>query len=105
MSEFVRALEAQSLSAERLRQLLEGAQRGDLEAQVGLRGALDANPELWQRYRDLAAHAETAWIERAGGLDPVLKQAMAGKVAELKAELAGPSPTPLERLLVERVAA
>jgi len=53
----------------------------------------------------LAAQAERAWIELAAGPDLLAREALARQLAALKTELAGPAPTPLERLLVERIAA
>src|SRR3954447_18373754 len=88
-----------------LRAALERAQRGDREALPALRSALDAHPEVWQQFGDLAAHAERSWVELIAGPDLALAEALGRKVAALKAELAGPAPTPLERLLVGRGAA
>jgi hypothetical protein len=54
---------------------------------------------------DLAWQAEQSLIRAAVGEDLAAREALTRKLGLLRAELAGPSPTPLERLLVERVAA
>jgi hypothetical protein len=89
-----------------LRALLERARRGDPGALPGLRVALDADPSLWQEAGDLAARAEQAWVGLAcGSHNLYAREALARRLAALKAELAGPRPSPVERLLVERIAA
>ena len=88
-----------------LGRLLEAARRGDAEVLPALRVALDENPELWRFTGDLAAHAERGWVELAAGPDLLAREALTRQLAALKTELAGPAPTPLERLLVERIAA
>jgi hypothetical protein len=52
----------------------------------------------------IAAAAERAWLRRICPDAPGDRAALAGQMAELRAELSGPEPPPLERLLVERVA-
>jgi len=68
------------------------------------RGAeLDANSELRKSRLDLAAQNEQAWINRIACPDKQLKEALIQKVSAMKAELAGPRASLLERLLVDRV--
>ena len=88
-----------------LARLLDRARRGDPAALPALRAVLEEHPEVWRHAGDLAAHAERAWVELAVGPDLLAREALTRHLAALKAELAGPAPTPLERLLVERVAA
>jgi hypothetical protein len=87
------------------RELLGRAERGDRSTLPELRRLLDDNPQVWRRLGDLAAHAEAAWADLACGDNLVLREALARKLAELKADLGGSAPTPLVRLLAERVAA
>jgi hypothetical protein len=54
---------------------------------------------------DLARQAELSLIRAAAGQNVAWREALARKLQLLRAELAGPEPAPLERLLVERVAA
>ena len=88
-----------------VRALLERARGGDAEALPGLRAALDGRPELWRAYGDLAAHARSAWVNLISGPDLGLGEALSRRAAELRAELAGPAPTPIEALLAERAVA
>ena len=88
-----------------IRALLTRAAQGDREALPELRAVLDRRPELWRTLGDLAAHVELAWVAEIAGANPALAEVLARKVAALKRELGGPSPSPLERLLVDRVAA
>ncbi|HVK15146.1 MAG TPA: hypothetical protein VM597_40780 [Gemmataceae bacterium] len=85
--------------------LVRRAQQGDRSAVPGLRKLLDADPELWRHYGDLAGHAKSAWLDLLAGPDLALREAAERKVAELEEELAGPDPSPLERVLAQRAAA
>jgi hypothetical protein len=88
-----------------LAQLLKRAEAGDRSVLPQLRRALDGDPDLWRGYGDLAAHAEASLAMLAAGPNLLLAESLKRKLAELKAELGGESPSPLERLLVERVTA
>jgi hypothetical protein len=66
---------------------------------------LDQHPEIWRHIGDLAVQVEIAWVDLICGKDDGMKECVLRKVRELKAELGGPSPSPLERLLAERVTA
>jgi hypothetical protein len=88
---------------ERLRRLVERAERGDETVLPELRVALDANPWCWQRYGDLSKQSQAAWLQLIAGRNLLLLESTQRKAAQLRAELAGPQPTPLERLLVERI--
>src|SRR5262245_49788220 len=54
---------------------------------------------------DLARQAELSLIQAAAGDSLSFKEALIRKLELLRAELAGPNPSPVERLLVERVVA
>jgi hypothetical protein len=86
-------------------ELLDRARRGDLEVLPELRAFLDDRPEIWRTFGDVAAHARAAWIALIAGDDLALAQSTARKADALRAEVAGPSPTPLEALLAERIVA
>ncbi len=83
----------------RLRRL---ADRGDEKAMVELREELNARPYLWE-VGNMATQAEIALTEVITGGSKFLKEATNKKLDDLKDELMGPAPTPLERLLVARV--
>jgi hypothetical protein len=88
-----------------IRDLLRRAAGGAQGALPELRSVLDNRPELWRRLGDLAAHVELAWVGEVAGPNPALAEVLTRKVADLKRELGGPTPSPLERLLVDRIAA
>lgn len=89
---------------ERLGPLLVRAEQGDPTALPAVREALDRLPQLWQHYGDLALHARQAWVDRAAGGNLLLREALDRKVEAVRAELAGPEASPLERLLAEQIA-
>jgi hypothetical protein len=88
---------------EQLRDLVRRAHEGDAGVLPRLRRLLDERPELWEQAGDLARHAEQALLELVAGRSLFAREAVERKLAGLKAELAGPGATPLERLLVDRV--
>jgi hypothetical protein len=88
-----------------LAQLLKRAEAGDRSVLPQLRRALDGAPDLWRGYGDLAAHAEASLAMLAAGPNLLLAESLKRRLAELKAELGGESPSPLEKLLAERITA
>jgi hypothetical protein len=90
---------------EEIRSLLERARGGDASELAALRQALDRHPAIWQAFGDLAAHARDAWINLIGGVDVALKESLGRQIEALKSDLAGPDPSPLETLLIERIVA
>jgi len=79
--------------------------RGDLSAVPALRRVFDADPTLWQKVGDLAAQAQETWLVVIAGTDLSLKEAARCKLDEMREELASVSPTPIEKLLIERILA
>jgi hypothetical protein len=96
---------AGSTAAEDLEQLVRRAERGDESALPELRRLLDREPALWRFAGDMGRIAEDSLVALAAGPNLLLKEALGRRLAELKAELAGADPSPLDRLLAERVAA
>jgi hypothetical protein len=92
-------------SEDEIRCLLERARAGDPAELEALGQAMDRHPRIWQEYGDLAGHAQDAWIDLIAGMDLALKESLGRQVEAMTAELGGPDPTPLEVLLVERIAA
>ena len=88
-----------------LAQLLKKAEAGDRSVLPQLRRVLDGDPDLWRGYGNLAAHAEASLAMLAAGPNLLLAESLRRKLAELKAELGGESPSPLEKLLAERISA
>ncbi len=86
-----------------LQDLVERAKSGDRSAVPRLREYLDRNPQLWRNSGSIAVQAQAAWINGTVGPDLHLRECMSKQINEMKAELCGDSPTPLEALLVERI--
>lgn len=84
---------------ERMRQR---ANRGDRKAQAALTKYLDAHG-LWDRFGDLADHAEMNLIATVSGSEWLSGQAIKRKAAKMRDELAGSSPTLLETMAVRRL--
>ena len=87
-----------------LTELVEAAKRNDHEAVPKIKTLLDENPEIWKRLGDLASHTECHWIDLLAGDDEFIRESLIRRVKELHKEILqeGP-PTPLERLLRERI--
>ena len=83
--------------------LVEQANGGDPAALEQLRSVLDNHPQIWQQVGDVARHAELLVIRLVAGEDELLMQSLRRKLDDLKAQLGGDSPSPLERLAVERI--
>jgi hypothetical protein len=77
---------------------------GDRTVLPAIRQLLDTRPALWQDVASLATHVEQAWLALLAGPDLVAQEILRRQLHVFKHELEGPSPTPLERLLVERIA-
>lgn len=90
---------------EELQRLLTAAEEGDLQVLPELRHLLDHSPELWDEYGNLALHAQYALVKLAAGPNLLLAESLVRKLVALKVEVAGPNPSPLERLLAEQIAA
>ena len=87
-------------------EVLRRAERGDKSALPRLRelfGADSGGLLLGICGGDLAARAEAAATGRMAGTQLAFKEALTTKLAALRRELAGPEPTPVVRLLAERV--
>ena len=88
-----------------IRAVVGRAKQGDASVLPRLRELLTHHPALWKHYGDLAAQAEAAWADLAAGTDLHLRECLLRRAEALREELAGPAPSPVERLLVERVVA
>lgn len=91
--------------AARIDAVVKRANRGDEKALIVTRRLIDGLPGLWEAYGNLAAEAEGALVDLYAGGSVVTREALQRKLAAMRVELAGPSPSPLETLLVERVVA
>jgi hypothetical protein len=66
-------------------------------------GLLATQPQTWQQCADLGGNVLRRWIERLSLGDPLAEESLLLKVEAMKIEVGGSNPTPLERLLVDRI--
>jgi len=104
-TEIVLTGDTKGAKAKELTTLVRRAQSGDARALATVRERFNAAPEVWQQVGNLAAHAQQAWIGLESGTNPVLMEGVERTLASLRSDLLGNAPTPLERLLVERILA
>jgi hypothetical protein len=97
--------QGEASAAGRLAELVRRAQAGGETVLPELREAMGGDPSKWQTYGDLAARAQDAWLSLLIGRDVLARESIRVKLDALRAELGGASPSSLERLLVERIAA
>jgi hypothetical protein len=98
------------MSPERRRELIEElrdhiirAQEGDEEAIANMEASLEQIPSIARRFGNLNLLVEQGFVERASGNNPVKQKSLNITLREMREELAGPNPSPLEKLGVERV--
>jgi hypothetical protein len=82
--------------------LIKRAQRGDESVMPQLRRLLDG-PDS-QYFNDLAGSVRAALIRKFADDDRLARELIGREMKALRAELLGPAPTAIERLLAERVA-
>ena len=102
MEEFPLPIES-GTSYDSLKSLVEQAQQGALHTIPLIRHWLDQIPELWENSHVLAHQVEKAWTNALSGQDLMSKEIIAREVEGLRSQLLGPQPTPLEKLLVDRI--
>ena len=81
------------------------ARRGRKEILPKLRQVLDEHPELVSHYGSLTLQVQENWLQLIAGKDLLLAETMRRHLDTLQSELAGPHPSPLDRLLVDRILA
>jgi hypothetical protein len=93
------------MSREKVSDILQRAEAGDEKCLSELLTLLDDGKWgkfLTERCGSPAEWLESRLIQQQAGKDIAIREAMKRKLSQLRNDLAGPSPTPLERLLVER---
>jgi hypothetical protein len=88
-----------------IKALSDRANKGNQQALSNLRHLLETCPEVWQEVGDLARHTELAWLAIVTGDNSLVRESVKKRIAKLKEDLGGPSPTTIERLLIDRVVA
>lgn len=89
-------------STEETLALVARAEKGDASATPPLRKLLDHPAAVDLLGGNLAESAERVLVNARCGENLFRREAIGRKMAHLRAELAGPNPSPVERLLAER---
>jgi hypothetical protein len=84
--------------------LVRRAEKGDASALPALRELLKDPATVDSLGGDLAKQAQLTLIDKFSGRNLMFKEALTRKLDLLRAELSGPNPSPLERLLADRIA-
>ncbi len=79
------------------------ARQGEPEGMTELEKELDANPAAWQHHGNLTARTLEGWSLLIANKDPYQSETLRRHLDTMRSELAGPTPSPLERLLVDRI--
>jgi hypothetical protein len=99
-------MEESERTVEKLRDLLRLAEKGDKDAVPEIRQILDEHPDLAWRFVHVAHIAEDALIKKMTKEgDLATREIMRCQLEAMREEIAGENPSPLERLLAERVVA
>ncbi len=89
-------------SEEEFQALVQRADAGDAKALATLRGACDDPMVIAKLGGDLARLTKISLVEE-GSLTPSAKEGVYAKLRRLTAELSGPSPSPVECLVIDRL--
>jgi hypothetical protein len=100
-------IEERRATVAKLRTLIDQAQGGDEQAALDIRKILDGSPDLaWRFINGPGKLAESAMIDTFTNDDDLSSQELLKHQLEsMRIEVAGQNPSPLERLLAERVVA
>jgi hypothetical protein len=97
-------LDARRDTVGRLKDLFKKAEKGNRKAVPEIREILQKSPDLAWRFMDFARLAELHFIERmTKDKDLASREMMELQLAAMREEIAGENPSPLERLLAERI--
>jgi hypothetical protein len=89
-----------------LRDLSKKAEAGEKGARQELRHRLrESSPAVIERFSDIAGRAQNMLTNTIAAGEPLMQEALKERLALMREEIAGESPTPLKRLLAERVVA
>jgi hypothetical protein len=86
-------------------EVIKRAQQGDRQALPRMLAIFDEEgPRYAELFGNMATHVEKALVSGAAGNNFAVREGLERKLSTLRGELAGPDPTPIERLLAERAA-
>ena len=83
------------------------ASKGDERASQALIEACQSMPRLWQYLSTLSSLAVQSWVDLLASAGPgreIVRRTTEQEIERKRSEVAGQNPSPLERLLAERVA-
>jgi hypothetical protein len=87
-----------------LQTLSERVEDGDNSARKELRKAVrESSPKVIFRASDIGKRGQWALIKTIAANDPLTEEALVARLDLMRAEVAGPEPSPLEVLLTERI--
>jgi hypothetical protein len=89
--------------AAELRSLLKKAKSGDATVLPRMREIVSDHPELWEQLGDATRIVEQAWADLLCGGDPLVRESIKQQAEQMRAELEGQHPTPVEKILVANV--
>lgn len=95
-------------SAEDLRLLkdkIKQANDGEESAVAWIKDFLDDNPQVWQTVGDLSVTSERTWIALVSGGDVLATESVRRQLSQLKSELIGELPQPVEKMLGDQIVA
>ena len=88
-----------------LHSILSRARQGDKTVLPKLQRLLDIRPGIWRVSHDLVKLSEETWLKRLSEGDLLLSESLRRQVQQLKLDLVGPAPSPVEKLLADRIVA
>ena len=86
-----------------LQLLVAKGKAGDTGVVPRIRAIFDRYPRVCEAYGDLDRHVVVGWVEILAGGDLLVEEAILKRAANLRAELEGEAPTPIESLLIGAV--
>ncbi len=106
MSADIRPRGEMETTIHRLRALSSEAEAGDQEARAELRRAVaKCSPAVIAEASNVARRAEWMLMKTISAGEPLMQETLEVRLEQMRGEIAGESPTPLEMLLAERVVA
>ena len=106
MSAEIEAREEPETEIDQLRVLSKKAEGGDREARAELRRAVArCSPAVIAESSDVARRAERMLVKTISAGEPLMQETLKARLDHMRGEIAGEHPTPLERVLAERVVA
>ena len=87
----------------RMEALIKRAEKGDEKAMAELRPFLKDMPATLDYYGELAEHAQRSLIKNMSGDNLLFQTGVQHRLDDMRVQLSGMSPTPLENLLIERI--